>query len=400
MLDIQQKLESLGFIIKSSIKTGKICRVATQYKPNKRNGWYIVNEHSVSYGSWDESIEDGYFLLNEEEFKAKSDQERQDYFRRIQHERELAYQAEKEKRQKEIQQYSQIVSPLKEKNHDYLQRKKIDLNSMDFGGLLQKDIHNNLVIPMFSKDRQVVGYQMIDKEGNKTFKSGSTLKESFFVIKPTGTTLLDMDIIFICEGFATGASVYMAMNELECNYCVVLAFNSNNLPNVSSVIKSQVQNKNIYVVADNDINLVEVKDHVIKVWRNPGVEEAIKCNLPVIIPSKDVGDANDVHVNLGIEELSNQINNQMTMISNQQLYAEMKCIDIEREILAIALPHGLAEQLPLHLFSKQSIKEITVLINHDLDGYDLVKKYLKNPVDFNQKVLLEKIAQLSAIRKA
>jgi putative DNA primase/helicase len=57
----------------------------------------------------------------------------------------------------------------------------------------------------------------------------------------------ETDLLLLCEGYATGASIHMATGEQ-----VVVCFSSGNLPDVAAVLREKHPSKEIIVCADND----------------------------------------------------------------------------------------------------------------------------------------------------
>ena len=125
--------------------------------------------------------------------------------------------------------------------HDspYLQRKGIDQLygcKTDAGGLLY--------VPMHDVDGAMWNLQTIHPSGFKAFEEKARVSGNFHTI---GALTVDTDLICIVEGFATGASVYMA-SELT----TIVAFNSNNLKPVSLALRAQYPNMRFLFCADND----------------------------------------------------------------------------------------------------------------------------------------------------
>ena len=100
-----------------------------------------------------------------------------------------------------------------------------------------------LVVPAYDINRQLWTLQFIDTEGKKRFLSGGKKKGCFFTLG----SLDNAERVFICEGYATGATVYETMNEP-----VVVAFDSGNLKPVAQAIREKYSNIKIIFCADND----------------------------------------------------------------------------------------------------------------------------------------------------
>lgn len=169
----------------------------------------------------------------------------------------------------------------------YLNRKKIEL----CGALL---LGENLMIPMQGVDGEIVGAQYIAPDGQKWFEKGQRVDGGFFRIGGSeGAT-------FLCEGYATGASIHMATNQ-----SVIVAFNAANLPKVARLIRESDPEVRLTICADDD-QFTEINGKP----KNTGRENAEKAGAvsmaAVVYPSfvSNEGkptDFNDLHCREGLE---------------------------------------------------------------------------------------------------
>jgi putative DNA primase/helicase len=119
----------------------------------------------------------------------------------------------------------------------YLTKKRIKPHN----ARLYKDA---LVIPILNEG-ELVSLQFIDKDGNKHFLTGGKLKGSYSQLgiydanKP----------ILICEGWATGASLYESTDNLT-----YVAFSAGNLNAVAVYVRSLYAKADIIIMGDNDIS--------------------------------------------------------------------------------------------------------------------------------------------------
>ena len=131
-------------------------------------------------------------------------------------------------------------------DHPYLLRKNIA------GINLRQDKHDNLVIPMHyynkdSKQTTLVNVQTIAADSDKLFLKGGLVSGAYHLI---GTdTMLNGGIVLLCEGYATGASVFDAMSY---SLPVIVAFNAHNLIPVAQSIRAKYPNHRIIICADDD----------------------------------------------------------------------------------------------------------------------------------------------------
>ena len=144
--------------------------------------------------------------------------------------------------------------------HPYLLRKKVLSHGL-------KNYKECLVIPLKDVDGKLWSLQFINENSEKRFLSGGKKKGCYFLI---GTLA---ENAFICEGYATGATVYECTGEP-----VVVAFDSGNLKSVVEAIHEKYPKLKIAICADNDcydnanIGLEKAK------------EAALIANARVIVP--------------------------------------------------------------------------------------------------------------------
>jgi len=159
--------------------------------------------------------------------------------------------------------------------HPYLEKK----NVLSYG--LKQTDDDLLIIPLLSKELDIVGLQYIAADGTKRFLTGSRKSGSFFIL---GKEILkSADTINYCEGYATAASYYR-----DYSQPVIVAFDAYNLSAVAENIFDYFSDRRHIFIADNDDS-------------KTGEKEAVKaCQLihnrngraEVLIPTSK-GDYND-----------------------------------------------------------------------------------------------------------
>lgn len=152
-------------------------------------------------------------------------------------------------------------------NHPYLVKKRIQSH----GARLGRD--NTLIIPLYNSGRELVNLQFISEIGGKRFLSGGKKKGCFYCLES------DTNKILICEGFATGASLFE-----DSGYLTVVAFDAGNLKEVAISIKALYPCAEIVICADNDKSGVGEKK---------AREAALAIGGKYIIPPA-LGDFNDM----------------------------------------------------------------------------------------------------------
>ena len=172
-------------------------------------------------------------------------------------------------------------------DHPYLINKKIQPVDR-----LKQDHHSgNLIVPIYFRDGNMISRQTISKDGAKYFLEYGQTKGGYFDLG------VSQEKIIICEGFATGTSIYEAIgNRVRC------AFNCWNLKEVAINTREEYPKAHIIIAADDD--------H--KTKGNPGHTKATEAALSInnaSVVSPDFGetrpekatDFNDLHCLKGLE---------------------------------------------------------------------------------------------------
>ena len=152
-------------------------------------------------------------------------------------------------------------------NHPYLIKKSISTR----GARLGRD--NMLIIPLYNSGRELVNLQFISETGGKRFLSGGQKKCCFYSLGSVTNKIL------ICEGFATGASLFESSGLLT-----VVAFDAGNLKEVAITIKGIYPGSDIVICGDNDESGVGQKK---------AIEAALAIGGKYIIPATPGHDWND-----------------------------------------------------------------------------------------------------------
>jgi phage/plasmid primase-like uncharacterized protein len=133
-------------------------------------------------------------------------------------------------------------------NHAYLIKKAIQPNGIGVLGGLYKDLPapvrnkgNVLVIPMMDVNGKVLSCQFIAEDGSKAYIAGQKRKGGFYYIKGG-------DRLWICEGFATGASL-----QEDTGDSVACAFDTGGLLPVTAALTALYGTKRrVIIMADDD----------------------------------------------------------------------------------------------------------------------------------------------------
>lgn len=278
---------------------GKIKRFSTTGKRTDQSAWYVCHEFDYyiynqqedkreyhkgmvcTFGDWRSGTKGEWcsFDLNRlsyaEQSKLKAKQ------------REQARQHQTEQQAKHQQAQQQALarwneSALASPQHPYLVRKQCGAYGIKQSG-------QQLLIPVCDLEGGLHGLQFIDPNGKKQFLSGTAKQGHFCLI---GSSLTHSKGVYLCEGYATGASLFEAYQQP-----VLVAFDAGNLLPVAQAYKKRYPYQSLTVCADNDR----------KTLNNPGLSKARELvhQLPevgLIVPEfpssapLDLSDFNDLTV--------------------------------------------------------------------------------------------------------
>lgn len=189
----------------------------------------------------------------------------------------------------------------------YLERKQIPKL---YGCKIDFNYHGPyLIVPAFAVDGVLWNFQSIYNAklsaGDKFFWPGARVKGLFHALSP----LSNEKTIYLAEGFATAASIHLALNE-SCS--VVCCFNAGNLLPVALSLREKYPNAPFIFCADDDAWVTRPNGQKY----NPGLEAAFaavaKTGGKVLSPRfRDLRDQptdfNDLHVREGLAEVTKQL---------------------------------------------------------------------------------------------
>ena len=176
--------------------------------------------------------------------------------------------------------------------HPYLKNKGVQL----YG--LREDRNGNLVVPLLI-DGKISTLQFIRPDGSKVLlskKKGGVKQGATYQIG-TGSG----DTIYICEGYATGASIYEATEGI-----VFMAVDAGNLIPVAKNLRKTYPEHKFIFCADNDQNRPE-NNTAYDVGFQKAAAAARITNGLVCMPTKPGQDFNDLHQEMGLEAVQSQI---------------------------------------------------------------------------------------------
>lgn len=255
--------------------------------------WKITGDTPLSWQSFDESS------LSKEELES--------FLKQTEAMNEEHAEAIRERDEKCIEEANRLFEDASDRGlHPYLERKSL---KKLYGARIMQTEQGYPVILVPMKD--IAGvlwnvqriYAKDFEHGNKFALSGRT-RGLFHTINSPSTVdpKAFTKTIYICEGFATGASIH------EATGCTtIVSFNADNMVRVASIIKTNYGNHDVVIAADNDAFTKMNKG------RSSGVRAALENSSKLALPSfKDVTtkptDFNDLHILEGLESVKEQLN--------------------------------------------------------------------------------------------
>jgi hypothetical protein len=233
--------------------------------------------------------------------------------------------------------YSQYSEkPLKE-HLLYPNKKGIDPIGVKFS--TREGFKKSLVVPIRDADGKLWDVQYIyASTGPNAPKSGivkqfapyATYNGCFHTINDE--QIIDGSIIYVCEGWATGVSIYKAIK--ADNIFVVSAMCANNIPKVVTSIHNKFTSCEFIIASDDD-----------SVGRKAAEEAASKFGGKVTYPECDEGkgkDFNDVHMSRSLAEVRRQLGNFISFesdivkaakLAGEYLQIKDPCADFDIEAL-------------------------------------------------------------------
>lgn len=290
--DFAMYLEEQGLKPGTVIADGQLHRCPTTSKPGKQNGAYVFypdapvsgwyqNFETGGAGTWTSSVslsEAEKRLLAARAREAKSTRAAQD----------AARQDKAVQNAEHVLRQSGAVSD----THPYLQRKKVaPLGPVRLGRA------GEILLPVRDISGNLHGLQHIYPDGTKRFLAGTKKTGHFAAID--GPEVAKGKPLYICEGYATAASIHMATGA-----ACIIAFDAGNLLSVAQAVRAQKPQARIVLAADNDMDT----------QGNPGLTkareaaEAIGAALTAPdLPKGKGSDFNDLHQARGLDAVREQL---------------------------------------------------------------------------------------------
>jgi putative DNA primase/helicase len=257
---------------------GKLHRFPTNGKSTDDSGWYALHLDDVPYGAfgcWRSGLNKSWCG------KAVNDMtkaELESYRARVKFIQTQRL-AELEERQRQASAAAALIwsAAVPAADHEYLNKKGVEAHGIKCDG-------HHLLVPMRDSEGKLQSLQTIAPNGSKRFQPGGRVKGCYHSIGKPG------EMVVVCEGYATGASIYEATG-----LAVAVAFNAGNLSPVAKALRAKYPQMKLVVAADDDQGTPG----------NPGLASAIEaaraadCYLakPYVIGDRPPGatDFNDLY---------------------------------------------------------------------------------------------------------
>ena len=269
-IQLAQAMRNAGIEPPNKIEIdGQLHRFGTKGRKKDNSGWYIAFSDGTPagrFGCWRDGIEVGWSADIGRELTAA---ESMALTRRMSEARAARDAEQAKKREVAADTVASIWEDATgaKAEHPYLARKSISPNGARVTG------DGRLMVPLFDPDGNLSSIQYIDAEGEKRYHPGGATGGMGWHIGEL------RDKIYICEGFATAATVHEATGEMT-----VIAYSASNLPKITGNLREKYTiAQEIIIVADNDKS---------KIGQKYADQAAAKYGAKVIIPPTD-GDAND-----------------------------------------------------------------------------------------------------------
>lgn len=176
-----------------------------------------------------------------------------------------------------------------------------------------------IVVPLRDVTGKLWNYQRIYSQklshGDKFFEEACRIEGCFHLLGSVGVETIDKETVesfYVCEGFATAASVAMAFGAGHSGFTVA-AFNAGNLQAVCTELRGTFTKAKIVVCADNDAYTV-INGREVNVGLDKGRRAAGAVGGSLVYPcfkyaSKGLTDFNDLAQAEGLDRVKDQVLN-------------------------------------------------------------------------------------------
>lgn len=315
--DVLKQLQDYGLRPETPLLVGKRVRCeAENDKAPEKTGWYVIYEHLTSdhktiycgaYGDW-RSGEKGRWQRIKPKGGRLSAEDREVMKKRAEEGQRKAADAEARKHRTAARRAAAMWKKLPDKGASlYLDQKRV----IGFGLRYSKKTGSALVPMRRVKDGQINGLQVLypavqaDTGRNKSYWPYGVEKEGAAHI--IGQDPEPGDVVLVCEGYATGASLHMATN-----LPTVVCFDAGNLLPVGKALRDRYPGRQLLFCADDDWKTM-VNGQPYNTGRIKAENAATVTGGQVVLPVFDNNradgwtDFNDLHCHDGLEAVRRQV---------------------------------------------------------------------------------------------
>ncbi|MEO1944464.1 MAG: DUF6291 domain-containing protein [Candidatus Thioglobus sp.] len=261
---------------------------------SSKNSWYVAYDNgkfqSGAFGCWKLDISEKFCSVERAHFTTEQKQQHAKQLSEQKHIAELEKIKQQGYVQEQVNERFNYATTKGINAHPYLQDRGVKSHGLRIDSSL-------LLVPMFNTDGEIASIQTISTTGAKFFIKGGRVKGCFL---PIGTP---EDVLILCEGYATGASIYEATDE-----AVAVCFNSGNIKEVAKELSAKHPNTKIIIAGDDDHKREQ------NIGRIKAVEAAKHIGGTTVFPKFDASynegctDFNDLQRLCGLIEVKKQIN--------------------------------------------------------------------------------------------
>lgn len=206
-------------------------------KPSTRNGWYVLHGDGFPagiYGNWKTGLVSNWRADIGRKYSAGEERQHRERMVAIKRQRD------EETKSRHIEASDKAVmlwGKAKQANpaHSYLLKKSVCAYGI-------RQLNDALLIPLSDTSGHLHGLQFIMADGSKKFGKDTAKAGHYHAIGEVPT-----DVLAICEGYATGASIHAATR-----WPVAIAFDAGNLKPVSLALRNKCPSLTLLICADND----------------------------------------------------------------------------------------------------------------------------------------------------
>lgn len=216
------------------IPDGKLHRFDVDKRGDKV-GWYVLYNDAIpagAFGNWKTGLNEDWCSVDKSTLTPTQRATLDEQIKKAQAERDRLIAEGREDAAKLANKILNDSAPAA--NHQYLMTKGVEPHGV------RVDSVGRLVVPMRNEAGALRSLQFIGVDGTKKFLPGGEITGNFYEIKGD-------DAVYICEGYATGATIQQATGAT-----VIMAFNTGNLKPVAEVTRRRYPARDIVIAADND----------------------------------------------------------------------------------------------------------------------------------------------------